>query len=877
MLSVCHRAEKFPPVREHLAGNLRIMMAGRRPAPLGFKAGVGQVCDLPFREKIMKLFLERLWQDLYHGCRMLTKNPGFTLVAVISLAIGIGANCAMYSWADALLLRPLPVARPGEVLSVGTKVTLAGFTSLVNSYPDFRDLRDHNRSFGDLTAFNSLTVGFTTKPDALPQMKYGVLVTSNLFKAMGVEPELGRGFRPEEDQVPGRDAVVVLDHALWEQQFAADRSILGRKVRMNGIEFTVIGVTPDRFTGLNQLIRPAFYAPLMMYPRLSANPKALESRASRELSIKCRLKPGVSMTQAQAELTTFARNLERAYPDTNKNQDMVVRTELQSRIDQDPVDASLSAMLLMLSAAVLLVACINVAGLLTSRAPARAKEMALRLAIGAGRARLIRQLITESLLVALAGGVLGIGVGYLGVMVFQQIQIPTDLPITLDIQLNPRVLFFSLAVALFSVLLFGLIPALQTTRVDLASAMKTGDAAQSGRRRVWGRSFLVGCQVAVSLVLLTVSAFMYRGFHRQLADNQGFRKDHLMMMSFDPSLVHYNEAQTQQFYKQLVERSRSVPGVRAVALTSSIPMSTEGDAAAIVPEGYQFPAGKDNVIVFGSRVDENFFETMGVSLVRGRGFSETDTADTPHVAVVNEELAQHYWPGQDALGKRFRVLDASKPNSPWVEIVGIAKTGKYLWIAEPPTEFLYLPYQQNQKSRMVLISESAGASASVAAPLREAVRGLDANQPIFDVRTMEEFYDMRVVSTGNTIMEIVAGMGVMGLILATIGLYGLGAYAVSRRTREIGIRMAIGASRPAVLQMALRQGLTPALYGVAAGLVASVFAERLLKAVFPTHTRTDITAYLLVVPALLAVTMLAAYLPARRASRVDPIKALRYE
>ena len=825
----------------------------------------------------MKLFLERLWQDLYHGCRMLTKNPGFTLVAVISLAIGIGANCAMYSWADALLLRPLPVARPGEVLSVGTKVTLAGFTSLVNSYPDFRDLRDHNRSFGDLTAFNSLTVGFTTKPDALPQMKYGVLVTSNLFKAMGVEPELGRGFRPEEDQVPGRDAVVVLDHALWEQQFAADRSILGRKVRMNGIEFTVIGVTPDRFTGLNQLIRPAFYAPLMMYPRLSANPKALESRASRELSIKCRLKPGVSMTQAQAELTTFARNLERAYPDTNKNQDMVVRTELQSRIDQDPVDASLSAMLLMLSAAVLLVACINVAGLLTSRAPARAKEMALRLAIGAGRARLIRQLITESLLVALAGGVLGIGVGYLGVMVFQQIQIPTDLPITLDIQLNPRVLFFSLAVALFSVLLFGLIPALQTTRVDLASAMKTGDAAQSGRRRVWGRSFLVGCQVAVSLVLLTVSAFMYRGFHRQLADNQGFRKDHLMMMSFDPSLVHYNEAQTQQFYKQLVERSRSVPGVRAVALTSSIPMSTEGDAAAIVPEGYQFPAGKDNVIVFGSRVDENFFETMGVSLVRGRGFSETDTADTPHVAVVNEELAQHYWPGQDALGKRFRVLDASKPNSPWVEIVGIAKTGKYLWIAEPPTEFLYLPYQQNQKSRMVLISESAGASASVAAPLREAVRGLDANQPIFDVRTMEEFYDMRVVSTGNTIMEIVAGMGVMGLILATIGLYGLGAYAVSRRTREIGIRMAIGASRPAVLQMALRQGLTPALYGVAAGLVASVFAERLLKAVFPTHTRTDITAYLLVVPALLAVTMLAAYLPARRASRVDPIKALRYE
>lgn len=825
----------------------------------------------------MKVFPERLWQDLSHGCRMLAKNPTFTLVAVISLAIGIGANCAMYSWADALLLRPLPVARPGDVISIGTKVSLAGFTSLVNSYPDFRDLRDRTRSFDNLTAFTGITVGFATKPDALPQMKYGVLVTGNLFTAMGVEPEVGRSFRPDEDQVPGRDAVVILDHSLWEQQFAADRSILGRKVRLNGVEFTVIGVAPDRFTGMNQMIRPAFYAPLMMYPRLSANPKALESRADRDLSVKGRLKPGVSMAQAQAELTTFAQNLQRAYPDTNKNQSMVVRTELQTRIDQDPIDAALSAMLLVLSAAVLIVACINVAGLLTSRAPARAKEMALRLAIGAGRTRLVRQLITESLVIALAGGVLGVGVGYLGVMVFRQIQIPTDLPITFSIQLNPRVLFFSLAVALFSVFLFGLVPALQSTRVDLASAMKTGDAAAPGGRRVWGRSFLVGCQVAVSLVLLTVSAFMYRGFHHALADNQGFRKDHLLMMSFNPSLVHYSEAQTQQFYKQLVERSRSVPGVRAVALTSSVPMSTELDGFAVVPEGYQFPAGKDNVTVFASRIDENYFETMGVSLVQGRGFRETDSAETSRVAVVNEQFAQHYWPGQDALGKRLRLLDTDKPNNPWVEVVGIAKTGRYLWIAEPPTEFLYLPYRQNRKSRMVLVSQSAGESASIAGPLREVVRGLDSNQPIFDVRTMEEFYDMRVVSTGNTIMEIVAGMGLMGLILAMGGLYGLGTYAVNRRTREIGIRMAIGASRPAVLRMALRQGLTPALYGLAAGLVASVFADRLLKSVFPALTKTDIAAYFFVVPALLVITLLAAYIPARHASRIDPMKALRYE
>jgi predicted permease len=825
----------------------------------------------------MSVFLERIWQDLSHGCRMLAKNPAFTLVAVVSLAIGIGANCAMYSWADALLLRPLPVVRPGEVISVGTKVTLAGFTNLVNSYPDYRDLRDHNRSFESLAAFSDITVGFTTKPDALPQMKFGVLVTSNLFDAMGVTPELGRTFRPDEDQVPGRDAVAILDHAMWEQQFAADPAILGKKIRMNGIEFIVVGVTPDRFTGLSNLIRPAFYAPMMMSARLSANPKALESRGARNLTVKGRLKPGVSMAQAQAELTTFAQNLQRAYPDTNKNQEMVVRTELQTRIDQDPIDAALSAMLLTLSAAVLLVACINVAGLLTSRAPARAKEMALRLAVGAGRTRLIRQLITESLLVALAGGLLGVGVGYLGVLVFRQIQIPSDLPITIDIQLNARVLVFSLAVALFSVLLFGLIPALQSTRLDLASAIKTGDAAASGRQRLWGRGFLVGSQVAVSLVLLTISAFMYRGFHRELAVSQGFRKDHLMMMSFDPGLVHYSDAQTQQFYKQLVERTRSVAGVKSVALTSAVPMSNDQDAAVIIPEGFQFPEGKDNVTVFGSRVDEHFFETMGVPLVRGRGFRETDSADATRVAVVNEQFAQHYWPGQDAIGKRIRVLDPKDPNSPWVQIVGVSKTGKYLWIAESPTEFLYLPYRQNQRSRMVLVSESEGESASIAAPLREAVHGLDASQPIFDVRTMEEFYDMRVVSTGNTIMEIVAGMGVMGLVLATVGLYGLGAYAVSRRTREIGIRMAIGASRPAVLQMTMLQSLMPAFYGLAAGLVASVFVERLLKAVFPSHTRTDLAAYFWVVPALLAVTVLAAFVPARRASRVDPMTALRYE
>jgi predicted permease len=518
-----------------------------------------------------------------------------------------------------------------------------------------------------------------------------------------------------------------------------------------------------------------------------------------------------------------------------------------------------------------------VASLLTSRAPARAKEMALRLAIGAGRARLVRQLITESLLIALVGGALGIGVGYAGILLFQQVQVPTDLPVVLPFMLNTRVLVFSLIVAISSVFVFGLIPALQTARADLATALKTGDAATAGRPRVWGRSFLVGMQVAASLVLLTISAFMYRGFHRALASGQGFRTDHLLMMSFDPSLVHYSEAQTLQFYKQLAERTRSVAGIKTVTLASSVPMSTQPDFVTIAPEGFQFPAGKDNVTVLAARVHENYFETLDVNILRGRGFRETDVPETPRVAVVNEQLAQHYWPGQDPVGKRFSVIETKDKASVWVEIVGITKTSKYLWIAEPPTEYIYLPWRQSQRSRMILISESQGDPAALAAPIREVVRGLDANQPIFGVRTMEEFYKMRVITTSTVIVETVGGMGLMGLVLATVGLYSLGAYAVSRRTREIGIRMAIGAGQGSVLRMTLQRSLVPALWGLAAGLIASFFAERLMRVVFPDHSSVDVTAYLLVVPTLLAITALAAYIPARRASRVDPLVALRYE
>ena len=825
-------------------------------------------------------WLERLWQDVKYGCRMLASAPAFTIVSVLSLAIGIGANSAIFSFADALLLRPLPVARPGEVVTVGSTSSLEslGASTLVSSYPDYVDIRDSSKSFEGLAAFSYVTAGFTSDPKAPPKLKMGMLVSDNLFSLMGVEPTIGRAFTPDEHRVPGRDAVVILGRTMWEQDFGSDNAVLGRAVRINGHDFTVIGVAPASFTGMNQYVRSDFFVPLMMSARLLSDPKtaSLQARDARNLTLKGRLSAAVSQAQAQTELTSIAANLAREHPDTNKNRGLVVRTELQARMSQSPPDAMLIAMLSTLAFAVLFVACANVAGLLTSRAPVRAREMALRLAIGAKRGRLVAQLVTESLLISVLGGVLGLGIGYAGMRLFRQIQLPTDLPILLSFRLDQRALIFSLIVAVTSAVLFGLVPAIQATRTDLTAVMKAGDAVAPKRRRRWGRAVLVGGQVAVSVVLLVVALFMYRGFREQIVNGPGYRTDHLLMMGFDTTLVRYSEPQSAQFFLQLAERARALPGVVNVTMTTAIPMSTDSqDFVTIAPEGFQFPEGRENVTVLSSGIDEHYFDTLAIPLVQGRNFTADDDLAAPRVGIVNQQLAQHYWPNHDPIGRRIRLNDEEKT---WVQIVGVAKTAKYLFIAEPPSDFVYLPYRQRKPQRMIMLTQSAGDPASLAASLREVVRGLDVNQPIFNVRTMEELYRMRAVSIFNVLITMVGSMGLMGLGLAIVGLYGLVAYAATRRTREIGIRMAIGANRTTVLRMVLRQGVVLALVGLVVGLVASVGAGELLAAAFPQgNDQRDVLALVLVTPIVLAVTVLAAYIPARRASRVNPMQALRYE
>jgi predicted permease len=432
-------------------------------------------------------------------------------------------------------------------------------------------------------------------------------------------------------------------------------------------------------------------------------------------------------------------------------------------------------------------------------------------------------------------------------------------------------------VALASALLFGLAPAIRTSRVDLASVMKgTSEVTRGHRAR--GRSLLVAGQVAVSVVLLVVATFTYRSFADQLRHGPGYRIDHLLMMSFDTTVVRYSPSESQRFYDRLLERARSLPGVRSAALTSAVPLQTVRlDVSAVVPEGHVLPPGAQNVSVMSARVGEHFFSTIRIPIVRGREFRVEDAADAPLVAVVNELFARHYWPEQDPLGKRLRLQNPGGADS-LVEIVGVAQTSKYVLLAEPPTEYLYLPYRQDPTASLILLTETEGDPSRLAAPLRNVVRSLDANQPIYDVRTMEEFYQISTVGLMNTIIGMVAAMGTMGLALAIVGLYGLVAYAASRRTKEIGIRIALGANRTSVVWMVLRQGIALAALGLVVGLMMSVVAGELLAAAFVVGNNTrDFTALLLVAPVVLAVTALGAFLPARRAARIDPIGALRQE
>jgi macrolide transport system ATP-binding/permease protein len=822
----------------------------------------------------------RTLADLQYALRTLAKSPGFTLIAILSLALGIGANSAAFSYVDAILLRPLPVPDSSRIIAVASTAPGTRLGSM--SYPDFVDLRDRTKTLTSLAAYQFTPMGYSVNRDSAPKFNLGVIVSGNFFSGLGIDIPVGRSFRAEEDSANGRDLVAVISHAMWERDYASSSSAIGRKIRVNGADFTIIGVAPEGFTGPEAYLLPDVYVPLHSFQQAIPNVGAdyLTKRDGRGLNLLGRLAPGVSEAQAEAELSGLARQLSVQYPATNKDRTVTAMSYLRARWENDTADARLALALLEITALVLLIACANVANLVLARGAARVKEIAIRMAIGAGRTRLVRQLLTESLLLAILGGAAGLAVGYAGVRFLDSIPVPSDFPLSLGVRMDQRMLWFSLIVSVGTGIVFGLLPALRATRADLASTIKTSDQgpakASVFRGKLAARNVLVIAQLTFSVVLLMLSAFFVRGFQAARKTDVGFRIDHTLFFSVDPAEQRYNEAKARQFYKQLKDRLKDLPGVERAALSSAIPFSTNQNVRPVMVDGYQRRAGEDNPTAVSYTVDENYLPLMEVPILRGRSFTAQDTADSPKVAIVNQHLADTFFPNRDALGQRMRI---DSDHGPEVQIVGIAKTAKYFYWAEDPQMAMWLPFSQDYRSGMTVEVRTGGDPAPMIGAARAQVHDLDADLAVHRVSTLSSFYEQRAMLGPRIIAQIVTATGLMGLLLAIIGLYGVVAYAVSRRTREIGIRVAVGARPADVLRMVLGQGMTFTFIGLAVGLAIVIpllhgnFFQTFVIGVSPYDP-----SVLVGIPLILAAVMIAACaIPARRAARIDPTRSLRQE
>jgi predicted permease len=806
--------------------------------------------------------------DFRYAARSLRGQKGFLAVAVLSLALAIGANSAVFSFADAALLRPLPVPDASGVFDVTFTTPDNPFEGM--SFPDYRNFRTQSRSFSGLVAYRLTQVAAATEAAAPARIRIASMVSDNFFPALRVAPAEGRTFLANEADQPV--AMITTD---FGSQYGGDQPAVRSTLHLNGIAFRIVGIVPKWFTGLDRFTLPTIYIPLGMSQRLDATAKdPLEDRARHNLNVKGRLNAGASPESAQAEMATLGAALERAYPASDRNRRASVTTELKRRLSNSGLIVPATKMLMGLVGLVLLIACSNLANLLLARSRARSREIAIRLSIGAGRLRLIRQLMTESLLVALLGGAVGLIFAYGGIQLLGTISVPSDPPAVLGVQLDWRIVEFSFLAALASCLIFGLAPAWQSVRLNFVSALKDGGHGGSGTLRTIGRDILVAGQIALAMVVLIAAGLFLAGFQRMVLATPEFRVDHVITMDTGPAMIHYTPEQTRAFYRQLVDRARTLPGVADVAMTECLPLAPSQTTITVVPEGYQFPAGREKTVEFGSAVDAGYFRTMRVRIERGRDFNEADRADTRRVAIVNRQFAKTYWPNQDPIGKRVRL---NTPDGPEAEVVGVAQTGHYLIVNEPPSPYVYVPYEQNPRTHMTLIVQTVGDPSALAPPMRDLVRSIDANVPVFNLRTVATLYESRATGTWLEFFQMVGTMGCIGLTLATVGLYGLVAYSVSRRVKEFGIRVALGARRSDVVWMVERRGLMLAAIGIALGGVLTKLAVPLLSSGFVGLGGSPSAAYLIVPLLLLAVSAVASYVPARRAAGLDPLHALRDE
>ena len=814
-----------------------------------------------------------LRHDVAYAARILRRSPVFTLTAVLSLALGIAGNAAIFSVADALLLRSRPgIADPGRLVEVGRSQGGRGFDNF--SYPNYLDFRDRNTVFAGLagTRFGPEPFGLGLGDSA--ERVWGTPVSGNYFDVLGVQFALGRGFRPEEDRIGGRNEVVVIGHRLWQTRFASSPDILGRTVRLNGRSFTVVGVTPEGFTGIN-LLGSDLWIPLTAFPTVTGRgPDLLTSRPAVWMRGVSRLKPGVTIEQAFAEMDAIAKALEREHPRDNKGKGaalaplgIVPGGEIRTMF------GAFIGFLFALVGLVLLIACTNVAGMLLARGVVRAREVAVRLAVGAGRGRLIRQLVTESLLLSLVGG----GAGVLGAAAMigglRALRPALPIPIAVDLALDWRVVAFSTALAIVTGLLFGLVPAFQAARTDLVSTLKV-DAGSGGVRRARLRQAFVVAQVAMSVLLVVCGLLFVRSLQHASDIDPGFDATNADAIALDFGLAGYDDAVGLQAAEALLVRVQTLPGVRSATYARVLPLTGSGLGLGSLRRPGDAAASED------TRADWNiiaptYFDTMRSALVRGRAFAAADRRTAPFVAIVNETFARRAWPAQNALGKVL--LQETRPGQPprALQVVGVARDAKYRSLGEEPRSFIYVPLAQQFDSELWLVARRAETGSAIPA-IRSLLRQMEPNLPITVASSLDEATSLGLLPHRVAIW-VAGGFGVVGLLLACIGIYGITAFTVTQRTREIGVRVALGATRQRVLQLVVGQSMRLAMLGLLIGLVAAAALTQLLTSWLYGIPPIDPPSFALGAAVFTGLAFLASWLPARRAASVNPIDALRNE
>jgi predicted permease len=821
--------------------------------------------------------METLFKDLKYGTRMLLRSKAFSLVAVLSLALGIGANTAIFSLVQTMMFSPFPVEAPEQLVSVFT-TDQRNPGNLPMSDLNFRDIRDENASFTGMGAITFAQVNMLVEQSS--EQILAQLVTGNYFDVLGMKPSQGRTFLPQEDATPGSHPVAVLSHGLWTRRFGGDPATVGKTITLNRQPFTVIGVAAEGFTGTFVFGAPDVWVPLMMHDVIQPGFDFYGERRGLFLFAFGRLKPGVTIERADANVKTIAAQLEASYPNDNKGRSAGVIPLLEARTNPGGGGnqiGRIAGLLMVVVGLVLLIACANIANLLLARATARRREIAMRLALGARRARLVRQLLTESVLLALLGGAAGLVVAFWTLDALRAIDVPIPANVLVNLGLDPRVLTFAFVVSVLTGLLFGLAPALQATKIDVVPVLKnemvpsTGASARRFMRWLSLRKGLVVAQVALSLVALVAAGLFLRSLRETQSIDPGFETDGVLMASFNLGREGYTTERGQLFYRHIVERVQALPGVRSAAISQGPPFGLQGLLRSVFLEGRE-TSERDRILVQVNPIGVGYFRTLGIPIERGRDFTMDDGDDAPDVVIVNKTMADRFWKGQDAVGKRFKFFGDEQFRT----VVGIARDAKYNGLAEEPQSFIYQPIAQAYSPTATILVRSAGAAAGLAGPVRAEIAQLDNRLSILNVRTLGDQVH-QALGPQRLMVTLLGTFGMLALGLAAIGLYGVASYSVTQRTREIGVRMALGASRRDVLALVLGQGMALVAVGLALGLIVALLAAPQIRTLLIGVQPFDAVTFAGTALMLAVVAGLATWLPARRAATIDPLIALRYE